>query len=142
MSTEESKQIVRRYLQRYVSAGEEAVADELVAEDVVFTSPYSPEPVHGRDAFKGMIGALRAAIPDLAIHEQDAIAEGDLVAARWVATGAHTGAPLAGLPASGRRFRISGMSFYRVREGRIVEGWVNDDNLGMLRQLGALDAAA
>lgn len=142
MSTELNKAAVRRYLERYVGGGDDAVADELVHADVVFASPYSPEPVHGLDAFKGMIGGLRAAFPDLAIREEDAVAEGELVAARWVATGTHTGGPFAGLEASGRRFEITGMSFYRVRDGLIVEGWVNDDSLGMLGQLGALPQVA
>jgi len=30
---------------------------------------------------------------------------------------------------------------YRVRDGKIAEGWVNDDNLGMMQQLGLLPAA-
>ncbi len=34
------------------------------------------------------------------------------------------------------------MSFYRVRNGKIIEEWVDDDNLGMLTQLGALPAPA
>jgi len=66
---------------------------------------------------------MKRAFPDLRIQEDMAIAEGDLVAAHWTASGTHTGPAFAGLPAaSGRRFEITGMSFYRVREGRIVEG--------------------
>lgn len=134
------RQIVRRYLEHYVSGGDTQVAAELIDEAIVFTSPYTPEPVHGRQAFTAMIGALRAAFPDLRIDERALIADGDLVASRWIASGTHTGEPFAGAPASGRRFEISGMSFYRVRDGRLVEGWVNDDNLGMLVQLGLVAA--
>ena len=130
------KDVVRTYLAGYVSGGDRAVAEALVAEDVEFTSPYSPQPVHGRDEFCALIEGLRASIPDLRIEETDCIAEGDTVAARWTARGTHTGADMLGRPASGRRFDISGMSFYRLRDGRIAEGWVNDDNLGMLAQLG------
>jgi predicted ester cyclase len=142
MSTEANKEIVRRYLERYVGGGDEAVADEVVAPEIVFTSPYTPEPVHGLDAFKQMIGALRASFPDLEIREDDTIAEGDLVASRWIASGAHTCGAFAGLDPSGSRFEITGMSFYRLRGGKIVEGWVNDDNLGMAAQLGLVPAAA
>lgn len=141
MSTDRNKAVVRRYLESVVSQGDFATADELVAPDVVFASPYTPEPTHGRDAFKGMIGALRAAFPDLRIDERDALAEADLVATRWIASGTHTGAPFAELPPTGRRFEITGMSIYRVVDGRIVAWWVNDDSVGMLRQLGAIPAA-
>jgi len=136
----EPKEIVRRYLGRYVSGGDESVADELVAEEIVFASPYAPQPVEGKGAFEQMIAGLRAAFPDLAIREEALIAEDDLVAARWVASGTHTGTPFAGLEPSGRRFEIAGMSFYRVRAGKIVAGWVCDDSLGMLTQLGAMPA--
>jgi steroid delta-isomerase-like uncharacterized protein len=142
MSTERNKAIVRRYLDRVVSRGDFTLAAELLAPDLVFASPYTPEPARGRPAFEAMIAGLRAAFPDLAIEEREAIAEGDLVATRWIASGRHTGAAFNGLPASGRRFEITGMSIYRVVDGRIVEGWVNDDSLSMLQQLGALPAPA
>ncbi|HEX2092698.1 MAG TPA: ester cyclase, partial [Longimicrobiaceae bacterium] len=83
------------------------------------------------------IGGLHAGFPDMRLEEEAVVAEGDLVASRWTVSGTHTG-PFAGLPPSGNRFSITGMSFYRVVDGKIVEGWVNDDNLGMARQLGAL----
>jgi len=141
MPTDEAKALVRRYLEEFVSGGDPAVADELVDEGIIFTSPYTPEAVRGREPFKGMILGLRRAFPDLRIAEHDAVAEGDLVAASWTASGTHTGEPFADMEASGRRFEIDGVSFYRVRDGRIVEGWVSDDTLGMLTQLGVVPAA-
>ncbi|HXG39482.1 MAG TPA: ester cyclase [Candidatus Limnocylindrales bacterium] len=140
MSASETKETVRAYLERVVSRGEPAAFDELCDPEMTFESPYTPEPVRGLDGFREMILGLRAAFPDLRIDERDLVAEGDLVAARWVASGTHSGTSFAGVPASGRRFEITGMSFYRVRDGRIVEGWVNDDNLGMLAQLGVVPA--
>jgi steroid delta-isomerase-like uncharacterized protein len=142
MSTAANKEIVRRYLARYVSGGDDAVAAELVADEVVFASPYTPEPVQGLAGFRQMIGALRASFPDLEIREEALIAEDDLVSSRWIASGTHTGDAFGELPPSGQRFEISGMSFYRVRDGKIVEGWVNDDTLGMLTQLGGLPVGA
>ncbi|HXF36072.1 MAG TPA: ester cyclase [Actinomycetota bacterium] len=135
-----ARETVRAYLERVVSRGEPAAFDELCDPEMTFESPYTPEPVRGLDGFRAMILGLRSAFPDLRIEERDLIAEGDLVAARWVASGTHTGADFAGVPASGRRFEITGMSFYRVRDGRIVEGWVNDDTAGMLMQLGVIPA--
>ncbi|HVL55290.1 MAG TPA: ester cyclase [Burkholderiaceae bacterium] len=137
-STEANKALVRAYLDLVVSGGDLAAAERYVAEDVVFASPYTPEPARGIQAFGQMIAGLHAAFPDMKLTEQAAVAEGDLVATRWHVGGTHRGAAFAGLPPSGRRFHISGMSFYRIESGKIVEGWVNDDSLGMLRQLGAI----
>lgn len=66
--------------------------------------------------------------------------EDGTVASRWTACGTHRGADFMGLPATGRRLEITGISMYRVKYGKIAEGWVNDDNLGMARQLGLLPA--
>jgi predicted ester cyclase len=142
MSIEQNKAIVRRYLDRVVSHGDPAVAEQVVAPGVVFTSPYTAEPARGREAFLAMITGLRSAFPDLSLAEHAVLGEGDLVATRWTASGTHTGGPFGGLAPTGRRFAITGMSMYRVADGRIVEGWVNDDSLAMLRQLGALPEAA
>lgn len=131
-----SRELVGRYLREIVSAGNLEVADEIVAEDLVFVSPYTPEPTRDRAGFKAMIAGLHAAFPDFSLVEEAVIAEGDLVASRWTASGTHTGTTFAGLSPSGRRFSIAGMSIYEVSGGRISRGWVVDDTLGMAVQLG------
>lgn len=135
-----TKETVHRYLQEVVGGGNLVVADELIHEALVFTSPYTPEPTRTREAFIQMITGIHAAFPDFYLDEEEILCEGDLVASRWVAGGTHTGADFAGLPATGRAFRITGMSIYRVLDGRVIEGWVNDDTLGMASQLGLVPA--
>lgn len=140
MSTEQNKAIVRHYLQEAVSQGSMSAIEKYVSPGVVFASPYTPEPIQGIEGFKQMIGMLHTAFPDLNIQEEGAIAEGDAVSTRWSATGTHQGDFMGSKP-SGRRFRISGQSIYTVKDGKITEGWVNDDSLGMLQQLGLIPAA-
>lgn len=82
-------------------------------------------------------GALRAAFPDLAVRVSRTVAEGDMVAVHWAATGTNSVATAA-FPGNGRRVTIDGMSFFRFRDGRIVEEWSTYDNLSVLRQLGML----
>ncbi len=41
-------------------------------------------------------------------------------------------------PRSGRRVRVTGMDFTQFRDGRIVEHWGEVDQLGLLRQIGAV----
>lgn len=136
------KTIVQRYLKEAVSGGHVAAIEAYVSPQIVFTSPYTPQPVQGLEGFKQMIGMLNSAFLDFKVEEEEAIAEGDTVATRWVASGTHTGGDFLGHPPSGRSFRISGMSLYRVQDGKIVAGWVNDDSLGMLQQLGLLPVLA
>jgi predicted ester cyclase len=47
----------------------------------------------------------------------------------------HTGDGL-GLPASGRTVHSRGITIARFVDGKIVEGWDNWDQLGMLEQIG------
>jgi predicted ester cyclase len=47
----------------------------------------------------------------------------------------HTGNDL-GFPASGRPVRSRGITIARIVDGKILEGWDNWDQLGMLEQIG------
>lgn len=142
MSTHDSKSIVQRYLRDIVSGGQLDLVAELVADDVVFVSPYTAEPIRGRTGLRALLAGIHAAFPDLFLHEDALLGEGDLVASRWVAGGTHTGTAFNGASPSGRRFEITGMSIYRVENGRIVEGWVNDDTYSMRAQLGFIPEPA
>lgn len=137
MTVEQNKTIVRRYLEEVVSQGNVSAMERYVSADIIFTSPYTPAPIHGIEGFKQMIGMLHTAFPDLKIREEDALGEGNTVATRWFATGTHQG-DFMGQKPSGRQFKISGQSIYVIKDGKIVEGWVNDDSLGMLQQLGII----
>ena len=48
----------------------------------------------------------------------------------------HTGDHL-GMPATGKQVRITGITIARIRDGQVIEGWDNWDQLGMLQQIGA-----
>ena len=84
---------------------------------------------------------LRAAFPDISVTVEDVFAAEDKVAARWSATMTHRGSDL-GIPASGKRVRITGISMVRIANGQIVAGWDNWDELGMMRQIGAIQEAS
>jgi predicted ester cyclase len=77
------------------------------------------------------------AFPDVRVSVEDQIAEGDMVVTRWTATGTHTG-ELMGIPPTGRRIEISGITINRFSGGRIAEDWYQSDDLGMMQQLGVI----
>ena len=83
----------------------------------------------------------RAAYPDTRLAIGEMIAEGDLVAMTWTATGTHQG-ELMGIAPTGRSVTVTGMGVDRISGGQIVESWANYDALGMLAQLGAIPAPA
>jgi predicted ester cyclase len=68
---------------------------------------------------------------------EDIIAEGETVIARWSCRGQHKG-ELNGIAPTGKQFAISGVTIARFANGKIVEGYVNWDALGLMQQLGVV----
>ena len=138
MSTEENKAIARRALEELFSAqGDLDVADELIAPNYIGHDPVSPEDVHGPEGVKEFAGMYRNAFPDVQMSVEDQIAEGDMVATRWIASGTHQG-DMMGIAPSGNRVTVSGTSIERIVDGKIEETWDNYDALGMMQQIGAV----
>jgi steroid delta-isomerase-like uncharacterized protein len=129
--TEGNKALIRRYFGQVVNAVDRAAAEEIVATDLVFTSPYTPEPTRDRESFLGMLTSVHAALPDFKLVDHVTISEGDLVASRWTVYGTHHG-QLGPFPPTGKRLEISGLSIYRIADGKVVEGWVQDDTMTLL----------
>ena len=67
---------------------------------------------------------------------EDVIAEGDRVAVRLTTSAVHSGTFM-GVPASGRRYSISEIHIFRIRDGRVAEHWHEFDRTALLRQLRA-----
>ncbi len=78
--------------------------------------------VVGAEAFLDFHENMLKALPDLRVEVRDVIADGDNVCVHWLAKATHTGAAF-GLAASNRTLDFNGMSWFRVENGRIMEGW-------------------
>ena len=92
--------------------------------------------LRGPSGFKPFHAAFLSAFADLHLTIEDLIEENDRVVIRWTATGTHTGDSL-GFPATNKRMRVGGVTIARIQNGKLVEGWNNFDQMGMLQQLGA-----
>jgi steroid delta-isomerase-like uncharacterized protein len=134
MSVEQNRVTARRYVEEWMSGGPLDLVDELVAPDYVSHGP-SGTPGGGRDDLKALMSALRRGLSSLRVSAEQIIAEDDLVATRWIAHGRHTG-ELLGVPATGNEITTTAIVIDRYRDGKIVERWANQDDLGFLRQLG------
>jgi steroid delta-isomerase-like uncharacterized protein len=114
--------------------------DELLAPDYVSHAPGDPELSRGPEDIKEIVRAYHAAFPDLTFTVEKQVAEGDMVVTRWIACGTHQG-EFMGVPPSGRRIEVSGMSMDRISGSRIVENWNNWEALEMMQQIGAIPAS-
>jgi steroid delta-isomerase-like uncharacterized protein len=114
----------------------------------IFTVPYTNDFIGhaGNGTFtreSGMTEAKgwRQAFPDLKMNIDLILAEKDLVAVRWTATGTNTGTGN-GLPATGKFVKVSGQATFRFVDGKIAEEWASGDTIGIMRQLGLLSKAS
>ena len=127
---------VRRFFEEVWSTGDLSLRDEFLGADYRGHMAGAEQPID-RDGWTGWFQGFRTAFPDARFTVEDLIAEGDRVAARLTMRGTHLG-PMNGVPATGRAVVVTGMSIERVANGRIVEGWNQNDALGLLGQLGLL----
>ena len=135
MSTQDNLALVQRWFNEVFTQGNLSVADEIFAADYVNHDPTGwPQ---GPQGAKAAASAYRAGYSDLAFTIEDQIADGDRVATRWTAHGTHDG-ELYGVPPTGKKVTVTGISIERVAGGKIAETWVNFDALGMLQQLGVV----
>jgi len=137
MAAEDNKAVVRRVIEEMFNQGNLDTADELIAPDYVNHDPAMPEEVRGPEGFKEFAAAYRAAFPDLHTEIETQIAEGDLVATRWTATGTHEG-DLMGIAPTGRRVRQPGMDISRFSDGKVAETWEGYNPMVMMQQIGAI----
>ena len=136
--SEANKALVRRWFKEVWNEGREDTIDELfAAHGIGYGLGDTDVELHGPPAFKPFVRNLRGAIPDLRITIDDMLAEGDKVSIRITVQGTHKGANLDFAP-SGRPVRFAGLVIVRIADGQLVEGWNSWDQLGLLRQIGAL----
>jgi steroid delta-isomerase-like uncharacterized protein len=134
--------LIRRWFDEVWNKGMVETIDELFPQHAVMWGVGRPEAAsQGAGEFKEFHAGLRNACPDAKITLDQVVQEGDTAFARWTATMTHTGEGL-GMPATGRRLKICGMSACRVKDGVIVEGWNVWDQIGLTRQLGVLEGKA
>jgi steroid delta-isomerase-like uncharacterized protein len=119
--------------------GDFTAPEELLTRDAIQHDPTLPrnlQGLRGPESFTRAVSLYRAAFPDVQLVVDDTIAEGDRVVLRWHAEGTHRG-KLLGLAPTGVRGTVTGISIVRWRDGKVVESWVEWDNLGLARQIGA-----
>ena len=128
--TEQSrnKAVVRRLVDEVLNGRRLDAIDELFAPELGATA-------------REWIAPFQVSFPDMRMEIVELIAEGDSVAGRFTCSGTHLGAWLGHAP-TGRRFeKVDEVSFFRLRDGRIIDSWGIEDTLGRLEQLGLRELA-
>ncbi len=124
MSAVENKAVVRREQEiLWNHTGDLDAAEELFAAEQA-------------EAAKQEAADFRQGFPDVISTIEDLIAEGDKVVARWRSRATHQGNYM-DIPPTGNRIEFTGISFYRIEEGKIAQSWTVEDHFGLMQQIGA-----
>jgi predicted SnoaL-like aldol condensation-catalyzing enzyme len=107
MSTDQNKDVVRRFITEVLSGGKLERLDELLAPSYVNRAFGVDLP-----AFKGMLSGLVAVLPVRRFDIEELIAEGDAVVARYTSDMTDQ---------TGKTISVRGLTYYRLADGRIVE---------------------
>ena len=131
---EKNKAVARRVFEEIFNQSKFEVAYEI----------YSPDFVnHGLQRSVGLKEDQEAArgwkdaFPDGKMGIVLMVAEDDLVTDIWTGTGTNTGQGN-GLPATGKKVELRGITVWRIVDGKIREEWSAFDKLRMMQQLGLI----
>jgi steroid delta-isomerase-like uncharacterized protein len=130
------KALMHNYIEEAWNKGNLDFIDKNFSSDFVGHGTLPGQPTN-RDGVKQVISVVRNAIPDLHITIEDILAEDDKVASRWVTKGTHKG-DLMGAKPTGNKISVSEIAVFRVKDGKVAEGWANRDDLGFLQQIGLI----
>lgn len=137
MDVEANKALVRRFYEEVWARGNVDFAEEVFADDYVRHDLRPTTAGPGGAGQAAIAEQFRRAFPDLEWRVDLVLGEGDLVAARWTASGTHTG-PWGDVAPTGERATFSGVNIFRFGDdGKVVEIWNHRDDFGLTEQLGA-----
>ena len=136
MGEAENKALVQRFYDEVWDRGNVEFAHEVFHDDYVRHDLRPTQAAPGGAGMAAIASGFRAAFPDARWHVDLMIAEGDLVAARWTATGTFEG-PWGDVAPTGKRAEFSGVNLYRLRGAKVAELWNHRDDLGLMQQVGA-----
>ena len=114
MSVEANEDAVRRHIDLSWNRAEFDALAEVWSPDAV-VHLWDGNDLNGLDALKEHLRAAVLAWSDRHCECEAVVGKGDLVANRWTFRGSD---------ATGSRWGMSGMDFYRFEAGQIVEEWI------------------
>ena len=132
--------LAKKYLELInLGTAKRADFDEIFAPNYV--EHYGSTELTGPESQYELYTTLHSAFPDAHIEMNfevsETTSEGDLSAGHWTLTGTHKN-EFQGIPATGKKVTVSGMSIWKVVDGKNVEEWEIFDTMSLMQQLGVI----
>jgi steroid delta-isomerase-like uncharacterized protein len=131
-----NRDLAKRFIEEAVNGRNLDVIDETVTEDFAYIDP-TIGTIKGQDGLKDLMSRLFSAFPDLVWTVEEEVSDGNTLASRYSWTATQDGNYRA-IPATHKKVTTSGVSINKISDGRLAETRMFRDDLGLLRQLGAI----
>jgi len=136
MSVDQNKALLCRLYEEALNKGNLGVVDEIISTNYV-RHGLAPGAPHGPESTKKVFTMMRTAFPDIHITVEPMVGEGDMIAAQLTHRGTHEG-EFMGIAPTGKQVTAITIGIYRFAGNKLEEAWIQMDELGMLKQLGAI----
>ena len=136
MSMDQDEIVVRRIIQSWSSGIVDDLA-ELVGPEVSVYYPTMPRPMVGIENYKGFVAWMHSTFAELKIDIDELIAGQGKVIARWTQSCIHKGR-LLGVPGTGKPIAWTGITIFRLQDGKVVDERGEENMLGVMWQLEVL----
>ena len=118
--TEDDAIVILNKLMETMSNADTTLAAEILHPDCELRYPLLPEPAKGIDACKKLIINTSNTFSEFKGTIEEVNIKGDRIWSRYSMSGINTG-PFGQIPATGRKFQITGMAITRIKDGKIIE---------------------
>lgn len=126
-------EIATRWFNEVWNERNDSLISELMSSDAKGHLEGGCETV-GTDGFRAFQQTLLQTLPDLHLEILNTLADGDDACILWNASGTHSGHAEGFLP-TGKSVVFRGMTWFRIIDGKIVEGWDSWDKGTVMQTL-------
>lgn len=135
------KELIREYIQECWVEGNLDALDRYVSPDYVEHNPGVQGDIEGIGGHRANLARFKAAFPDMDIEIETLVAEGNKTAQQMTCRGTHEG-ELMGIPPTETEVEFTATGITVFEDGKMVEDWSQVDMLGVMEQIGVVEAPA
>lgn len=128
-----NKELVKLYYDELWNKQNKDYIDILFDDNITFLGSLGIA-VKGKEEFKNYMDTILSGIPNLFHSVVDMVCEDDKIAVKALYVGKHTG-KLFDYEASNNKISYSGASFFKFKDGKIIDIWVLGDLKNLIQQL-------
>jgi steroid delta-isomerase-like uncharacterized protein len=137
--SDDNKTIVRQLYEEVWNKRRLELVDEIISPSHALHDANLFDSAIGPEAYKRQVTRFITAFPDLRFSVEDVFGEKEKLAVAWTISGTHKG-EFMGIPASGKRVSVDGITLNHIVNGKIMDSYISWDALGLMQQLGVVPA--